>query len=393
MKERERACGLLPIAVGLVLMLAGAWALLAAGNTMQYILPAPAVSAEGGELTAMYEEGWTHMSSVADSFRAFSFAARAQGMSLSAGGGESMESTVYAVGAGYFDVMHETLMSGRFISETDVRRAHDVIVIDEQSALALFPGVEPIGQTLSLGGAAFEVVGVMRGGRRVGEMDEHVAYVPITAADENALPVGTMQAVALGTDAIGSAILMEDTLSAWKPGGSFYSLEKLKLGAVMPLRWAVLIVGVSVLLALLRRMNAFAMGCLGRIVEKLRLRYAREMALEIVGRALLCAAGYAALIGAASALAVFSIEPLYVFTEWVPEVVVELSSLTSRFWSLNDVNAAAVRYVSREVCVLELGQGLIRWGFAVALIGAAMRGSRWLRSKVSMPPIQWEREV
>ncbi len=37
--------------------------------------------------------------------------------------------------------------------------------------------------------------------------------------------------------------------------------------------------------------------------------------------------GYAALAGAAFALAKFSIDPLYVFTEWVPEVLVELSSI------------------------------------------------------------------
>lgn len=46
---------------------------------------------------------------------------------------------------------------------------------------------------------------------------------------------------------------------------------------------------------------------------------------------LLCLLGYAALAGAAFLLAQFVIAPLYVFTEWVPEVVVELKSVTGRF--------------------------------------------------------------
>ena len=45
--------------------------------------------------------------------------------------------------------------------------------------------------------------------------------------------------------------------------------------------------------------------------------------------------GYAAWGAAIWRLADFSIQPLYVFTEWVPEVVVELSSLTERFWALH----------------------------------------------------------
>lgn len=73
---------------------------------------------------------------------------------------------------------------------------------------------------------------------------------------------------------------------------------------------------------------------------------------------LLCLLGYAALAGAAFLLAQFVIAPLYVFTEWVPEVVVELKSVTGRFWSLNRMNSAAVCLVSRAYCVTETGQGL-----------------------------------
>ena len=99
----------------------------------------------------------------------------------------------------------------------------------------------------------------------------------------------------------------------------------------------------------------------------------------------------AALAGAAFALAKFSIDPLYVFTEWVPEVVVELSSIAKRFWSLNDANAAAVRYISRNYCVLETGRGLLRWGLLALLLGAWMNGVPFFAKRVQMPEINKER--
>ena len=52
------------------------------------------------------------MASIADSITAGAVGARAQGVNLSAEA-QSAEATVYAVGSGYFDVTHETLLDGR----------------------------------------------------------------------------------------------------------------------------------------------------------------------------------------------------------------------------------------------------------------------------------------
>ena len=97
-----------------------------------------------------------------------------------------MTATLYAVGEGYFDVMHETLTDGRFVSGTDVARADSIIVIDEKTALTLFPGLEPVGQELTLGGVSYRSRR-HPGGRRHGEADAQRAYIPITAAGKNAL--------------------------------------------------------------------------------------------------------------------------------------------------------------------------------------------------------------
>ena len=189
----------------------------------------------------------------------------------------------------------------------------------------------------------------------------------------------------------GRGILMENTLRTWQSGGSFYNYNKLALGAAMPIRWLVLFAGVALLLSLVSRLNAAAWGRVCYYADQLKTRYARDMIGGMTASVLLALLGYAALAGAAFALAKFSIDPLYVFTEWVPEVVVELSSIAKRFWSLNDANAAAVRYISRNYCVLETGRGLLRWGLLALLLGAWMNGVPFFAKRVQMPEINKER--
>ena len=151
------------------------------------------------------------------------------------------------------------------------------------------------------------------------------------------------------------------------------------------------IVGCLVLLGLLARLNAQAWGRICFYADQLKTRYARDMLASMALSTLLCLLGYVLLGGAAFLLARFSIEPLYVFTEWVPEVIVELSSLSARFWSLNNANAGVARYVSRWVCQMELGQGLFRWGMMAALLGVWLHGIPWLNRRIELPQMNRDR--
>ena len=290
---------MLAVLLGLVLTVCGGALTLTVGGRLEYILPAPAATQEGGELNALYEEAQKQMASIADSITAGAVGARAQGVNLSAEA-QSAEATVYAVGSGYFDVTHETLLDGRLISEADVKRAENVVVIDERMALSFFAGNEPVGQTVTLSGLEYEVAGVIKAERRLGETNEHIAYIPITSASANALAMQTVEMIAKTADkTTGSAILMENTLKTWQPGGSFYNYDKLALGAVMPIRWAVLFVGVALLLSLLARLNAAAWGRVCLYADRLKTRYARDMLAGMIASALLMLLGYAALAGAA----------------------------------------------------------------------------------------------
>ena len=83
-----------------------------------------------------------------------------------------------------------------------------------------------------------------------------------------------------------------------------------------------------------------------------------------------------------------------------PNIVLDLAGLTAtlkaafpiaRTHALNDANAAAVRYVSRNYCVLETGRGLLRWGLLALLLGAWMNGVPFFAKRVQMPEINKER--
>ena len=195
MENKKKRRGMLALLLGLALTVCGGALLTRSGGQLEYILPAPAATQEGGELNALYEEAQKQLASIADSVTASAVGARAQGLTLSTET-QSAQTTVYAVGSGYFDVAHETLLDGRLISEADVKRAEDAIVIDESTALTFFAGDEPVGKTVTLDGLNYEVAGVIRTSRRLGETDEHVAYIPITAASANALAMQTVELTA-----------------------------------------------------------------------------------------------------------------------------------------------------------------------------------------------------
>ena len=86
----------------------------------------------------------------------------------------------------------------------------------------------------------------------------------------------------------------------------------------------------------------------------------------------ICLIGYGALLALLYALAAFSIQPLYTFTEWVPENVVEWSSLKAVFWSLAGDSAKLVRVGTRELRIVEFWGRILRWGTLGALYGALL---------------------
>lgn len=285
--------------------------------------------------------------------------------------GNSANATLYAVGKGWFETYPQYLSEGRLIGADEQEEGARVIVLDAEMAFKLFGPEEAIGRTVSLEGEEFEVVGLIRHRRSVGEMDEYTVFIPFLSAQNVAL-----ETVLLGARPVphsGAAVLFENVMTnSFVPGGCFYNIEKEVMRATMILRLFALVAGMYWLMRLLSWMN----GVVERLIERFRERLAQQYMTRLIGRlaldVALCLIAYAAWIGLVYLLLNVSIQPLYQFTEWIPENLVEWKAWKNVFWNLM---RAQDRLVSVSTCTLAEVRfyGLLtRWGAVALLFGWAV---------------------
>ena len=91
-----------------------------------------------------------------------SYTARASVSGAAGQQSEQMDASVNAVGPRFFETMGIPLLSGRDLNSRDDDRAPQVAVISERIASTLFPGKNPLGQPIEIGGSSMEIVGVAK---------------------------------------------------------------------------------------------------------------------------------------------------------------------------------------------------------------------------------------
>ena len=125
-------------------------------------------------------------------------------------GNQNWNTSLQGVSEQYPDIRKWSIQSGSFFTDTDVRTAARVIVIGQTLADALYPGTDPVGQTIRVSSLPFQVVGVMapKGQDPQGRDQDDIAFAPYT----------TVQKKVLGRDRIQiafvSAISQEATYTA-----------------------------------------------------------------------------------------------------------------------------------------------------------------------------------
>ncbi|MGB7922794.1 MAG: ABC transporter permease [Pyrinomonadaceae bacterium] len=104
-------------------------------------------------------------------------------------GNQNWNTTVQGVSEQFPDVRKWTTQSGTFFTETDVRSAARVIVLGQTIADNLFPGVDPVGQSVRVMSLPFKVVGVMarKGQDPQGRDQDDTAFAPYTAVQKKLL--------------------------------------------------------------------------------------------------------------------------------------------------------------------------------------------------------------
>jgi putative ABC transport system permease protein len=104
-------------------------------------------------------------------------------------GNANWNTSVTGVSEQYPDVRKWTVQSGAFFTDADVRTAARVIVIGQTVGDNLFPGSDPVGQTLRVSNLPFRVVGVMarKGQDQQGRDQDDVSFAPYTTVQKKVL--------------------------------------------------------------------------------------------------------------------------------------------------------------------------------------------------------------
>lgn len=367
-KKKKGVAAWALLVVGAVMMLISLGSLLAARELLQYaVVPRGEMDAAVSQLLTVKREV---ADTLADCTSALAVGGVTEKASVSAGS-VNQTCAVYAVGEGWFEADPVFLTAGRRLTETELKLGDKVAMVDEQLAFQLFGSELPEDAKATIDGVEYAVVGAYRHRRSVGEAAQYSAYVPLLSANQNARDELLFIAVPVANT--GARTMFESTMRAnWEQDGSFISIGKEALRQRMIVRMLLLVFGLSVIFRLMRRMNGAAARSWTRFQERLRWNYFRTAAPSLMAFLGICLIGYGALLALLYALAAFSIQPLYTFTEWVPENVVEWSSLKAVFWSLAGDSAKLVRVGTRELRIVEFWGKILRWGTLGALYGALL---------------------
>lgn len=369
-KKRWRAGACLLLTLGILLTGVSLFQLLSIRDVLEYAVTAPQGDGAKDQVKALVTAKDKLAETLADCTTATAIGGVLESASVSASG-KSGSAAVYAVGEGWFEVYPVFMAGGRRLSETELKNGDALAMLDAELAFDLFGPDIPEDAKVTIGESEYRVVGTVRHDRNVGEKAEHCAYVPLMAAMETGLDTLMVSSVPIPKS--GARTLFESTLrNSWQDGGSFYSIEKEVMRRTVILRLALLVFGLSVIFALARRMNAFTLGRVSAFREKMRWNYFAKMIPTLAGLIGLAILGYGALLAVLYGLMAFSIQPLYVFTEWVPENVVEWSSLKAVFWNLANTSAKLVKVGTPRMRLVEFWGGLLRWGAISAFWGALL---------------------
>jgi putative ABC transport system permease protein len=125
-------------------------------------------------------------------------------------GNMNWNTSLQGVSEQYPEVRKWTIQSGSFFTDADVRTAARVIVIGQTIADNLFPGMDPVGQTLRVANLPFRVTGVMirKGQDQQGRDQDDIAFAPYTTVQKKVLGSPRLQI------AYASAISQDATYTA-----------------------------------------------------------------------------------------------------------------------------------------------------------------------------------
>lgn len=384
-KRRFSRTARLLIALGAVLQIAALLAFSASDSLLEYAICAPDVQtvsttdgsshAETG-LEPLIEARDDVFQQLGDGLAALACGGMKTGASVS-GNGTTADAALQAVDLCWLETCPRRIAEGRWMDGSELKSGAQVAVLDADLAFKLFGSESALERTVRIADKDYRVIGTVRHRRSVGERDECSAYIPLSAVMAQGIQLDTLTMYAMplaqtGMDQSFTAAMRD----AWGDG-SFYSLRREAMGGMLLSRLLLCALGMALLWRLTNPLRGLARRFRGEIVEMRRHGYLRSYLLPSIARILalmLCAAAWLAAVYGVLCVA---IEPVYTFTEWIPESLVELSALKTVFWSRAEDAAQLVKVVTPEAARSAFWGSAARLGAVLTLLGLALgRGRR-----------------
>lgn len=366
---------LLPL--GLVLIVCALIGLYSGPSLMQYaFLPE-------GTLPDLQESMETVRGELPDYILSVHAVQNGASVSTEDGGKSQSDVVLYMAGARYSECYPQRVVSGRPLTYADVADREHSIVLDEKLAFQLFGDKDPLDGRVTVGDKTYTVVGTVKHTRRIGEIGVYAAWIPLSCAeDETRCDVAVLTAVANGGSDM--SVLFNSAAQNNLGSGTLYNLAKERMRATMALRLIAMVIVIRLLVIWARLIMRLGTRWLNDFQARLKDRYMTALIGYAAVRVLAMLAIVAATLTACWGLMTFFIQPVKVFTEWVPEVIVSFSSIQGRFWELCAEAARPVSCMTADMAELRFFAAFLRWGVIFALIGLAMTLiTRMVRAKRS----------
>jgi predicted permease len=144
----------------------------------------------------------------------------------------------------YLDLMDIPLIVGRQFTVDDLDETARVVILNDYAADALFPGQDPLGQTIVTIGRELEVVGVAGDVRHQSlEQDSGLEmYLPMTQTGYGALVMVVQSSLPIGSLARSVRATLE-TADPMMPNGDFWTMNSVVDRSVSPRRFILVLVG------------------------------------------------------------------------------------------------------------------------------------------------------
>lgn len=384
----------------------GAYQASAVGNHLQYLITPPpqAAQTQNGDSASQKHEpnspvrDWNKsLKSVAEEWnstmRAWTLGGVVEQASFSCDAG-SGQGRLTLLGENGLLLHPLYLRSGRAFFPEELQNGSRVILLDEQLALAMFHVSDPLERTVSLDGAEYRVIGVVRHKKQVGDLMDHGAYIPLMSVIDQPTRLDALMVEAEPMPGMGANVSFAAVCDSWQSGGTMIDLGKEGMAATLWLRVLLFLAGMTLTLRLIRWLNGRAAYYGKHYRLQLQRQYALRLMPQLIGVILLFALGYGAAAALAALLMNYIIQPVYTFPEWIPAVLVEWADMEDAFWKVWQTSATLRELRSPEILRLRYLTLLVQGCSAAAGVLLALRYARMStaadRARDSLPALYRE---